>query len=100
MRVEITEIAWNDILQIGLVIRRDNPARAGKFVDELYVSCHKLGDLPYSAALVPNHESTGVRRRVHGNYLIFYRVTQQAVEILRVLHGAMDYERLMFPEDE
>lgn len=56
--------------------------------------------MPQAFPLPPNHESAGVRRRVHGNYLIFYRVTQQAVEILRVLHGAMDYERLMFPEDE
>ena len=100
MKVEISEIAWNDILQIGLVIKRDNPTRAGKFVDELYASCHKLGDLPYAAALVPNHESTGIRRRVHGNHLIFYRVGDHTVEILRVLHGAMDYERLMFSEDE
>jgi plasmid stabilization system protein ParE len=100
MKVQISEIAWDDILRIGLAIKRDNPARAGAFVDELYFSCHKLGDLPYSAPLVPNHESAGIRRRVHGNYLIFYRVNDQAVEILRVLHGAMDYERLMFSGDE
>ena len=100
MKVEITEIAWNDILQIGLVVKQGSPARADKFVEELYTSCHKLGDLPYSAARVPNHESTGIRRRVHGNYLIFYRINVQTVEILRVLHGAMDYERQIFPQDE
>jgi len=47
-----------------------------------------------------NHEASGIRRRVHGNYLIFYRVKVQTIEILRVLHAAMDYERLMFPQDE
>ncbi|MEF3365520.1 type II toxin-antitoxin system RelE/ParE family toxin [Methylocystis sp. 9N] len=39
-----------------------------------------------------------MRRRVHGDYLIFYRIQPSAVEILHVLHGAMDYERLLFPE--
>ena len=99
MNVHISEIAWGDILQIGLVIKQDSPARAGKFIDELYNSCHKLGDLPYSAPLVSRHEATGIRRRVHGNYLIFYRVHEEAVEIIRVLHGAMDYRRLLLPED-
>ena len=33
------------------------------------------------------------------DYLIFYRVTAEAVEILRVLHGARDIDRLLFPED-
>jgi len=28
------------------------------------------------------------------NYLIFYRVTDEAVEIIRVLHGAMDFESI------
>lgn len=29
------------------------------------------------------------------NYLIFYRETEETVEILRVVHGARDYERIM-----
>lgn len=45
------------------------------------------------------HESTGIRRRVHGSYLIFYRIGGDAVEILRILHGATEYERALFPED-
>lgn len=27
--------------------------------------------------LVPRYEGHGIRRRVHGNYLIFYRVAEQ-----------------------
>jgi len=38
-----------------------------------------------------------VRRRPHGNYLIFYRVGAEQVEILHVLHGARDYEPILFP---
>ncbi len=36
---------------------------------------------------------------VHGNYPIFYRIRADAVEIPHVLHGAMDYERVLFPDE-
>ena len=37
-------------------------------------------------------------RRVHGRYLIFYRVNKDRITILHVLNGAMDVEALLFPE--
>lgn len=38
-----------------------------------------------------------LRRRVYGNYLIFYDLRPEAVEILHVLHGARDYAAIVFP---
>ena len=35
----------------------------------------------------------------HGNYLIFYRIADDTVEVLHVLHGARDYENILFPEE-
>jgi plasmid stabilization system protein ParE len=32
-------------------------------------------------------------------YLIFYRVEANEAQIPRVLHGARDYERVLFPDD-
>jgi toxin ParE1/3/4 len=46
---------------------------------------------------VPRYEALGVRRRGHGRYLIFYRVDPNAVVIVHVLHGAQDYEEILFP---
>jgi len=31
--------------------------------------------------------------------LIFYRVGIDAIEVIHILHGARDYEPLLFPED-
>ena len=36
----------------------------------------------------------GTRRQVFGNYLIFYRPTQQGIVIVRVLHGSRKIENL------
>jgi toxin ParE1/3/4 len=48
--------------------------------------------------LVSRYEHLGIRRRPFGNYLIFYRVGAEAIEVVHVLHGARDYEALLFPE--
>ena len=97
MKVVIAEAAYADLLQIGREIRKDSPIRAETFVAELFDRCQRLGAMPRAYPLLPNWEDRGVRRRVHGSYLIFYRVGAKAVEVLHVLHGAMDYERVLFP---
>jgi plasmid stabilization system protein ParE len=38
---------------------------------------------------------SGVRRRVHGNDMILYRVEAERVLILHIVHGARDYGRLL-----
>lgn len=79
-------------------IGRENPDRAVSFVDELIDHCYTLADLPRRYPLVPRYEHWGIRRSVYGNYLIFYRVREDAVDIVHVLHGAMDYESMLFPD--
>jgi plasmid stabilization system protein ParE len=35
---------------------------------------------------------------VHGGHLIFYRVREESVDVIHIVHGATDYESLLFPE--
>jgi plasmid stabilization system protein ParE len=97
--VVITDEAETDLERIGDNIAHNDPARAIAFVRELRQRCERLADAPKAFPLVPRHEKTGVRRRVHGNYLIFYRVGPATIDVIHVLHGAMDHERLLFPEN-
>jgi toxin ParE1/3/4 len=48
---------------------------------------------------LPGWENRGVRRRPFGDYLIFYRISAREAQVLRVLHGARDYERVLFPDE-
>jgi plasmid stabilization system protein ParE len=98
MIVVIADEAEADLERIGDVIANASPARAISFVSELRQCCEGLSDMPERFRLVPRYERGGIRRRVHGNYLIFYRVGIETIDVLHVLHGAMDYERLLFPE--
>lgn len=97
MIVIITEAAERDLEAIGDYIARDNPDRAASFVGELRDDCLGLARFPERFPLVARYEAQGFRRRVHGNYLIFYRAEQSRVAVLHILNGAQDYEAIMFP---
>lgn len=99
MKVAITDPAEADLESIGDWIARDNPARAVSFVKELRQACFAIGTRPRAHAFVAHRRAEGIRRRVHGSYLIFYRVTT-LVEIVHVLHDARDYENILFSEGE
>ena len=96
MRVILTPQAKRDLVAIGEYIRPDNPERADRFVQELLDHCFALADMPRRYPLVPRYESRGIRRCVHEDYLIFYRVGAERLDIVHILHGAQDYEPLLF----
>jgi toxin ParE1/3/4 len=98
MKLIFSAEARADLVRIGDYIARDNPLRALSFVEELEGRCKALLASPLAYPLVPRHESAGIRRAVHGDYLIFYRVEPEAVAIVHVLSGAMNVEALLFPE--
>lgn len=66
---------------------------------ELLDSCQRLAEMPRAFPLVPRYEDSGVRRRSHGRYLIFYHIDGDQLYVIRVLHGAQDYESLLFPDE-
>ncbi len=98
MKVVVTEAAFDDMRHISRTIGDDNPARAVTFVEELHTCCLKLAHMPRAFPLLPGHEEAGIRRRAYGEYLIFYRLAGDRVEVLHVVHGARDYERILFPD--
>ena len=95
MIVVLTAEAESDLEAIGDYIAQDNPARALTFIRDLREQCATLADFPNRFPLVPSYERMGVRRRVFGNYAIFYRTEVPRVVVLHVLHGARDYQMIM-----
>lgn len=96
MRVVMTAAAKADLLAIRRTIAADNPTRAVSFVEELLDRCLALADTPRAYPLVPRYERFGIRRCVHGDYLIFYRLQPEQIEVIHVLQGARNIEALLF----
>lgn len=97
MIVDITAAAEADLEAIGDYIARENPMRAASFVRELYQLCLAIAEMPEAWPVVPRYESHGIRRRVHGRYLIFYCISANRITVLHILNGAMDVEAVLFP---
>ena len=91
MIVVITDEAALDLERLGDAIARDNPERAITFVRDLRMSCESLGEFPKAYPLVPRYEDSGVRRRVHGNYLIFYRIGIDTVDVSKLSMDALGH---------
>ncbi len=94
MKVFITPAAQSDIAQIGSWIAGDNPKRAISFMIELKNACEKIGDSPKGSVVVQRYVHFEIRRKTYHDYLIFYRIKNNSVEVLHVIHGARDYSNL------
>lgn len=97
MIVLISAEAERNLEEIGDYIARDEPHRAVTYVRQLRAKCLALADFPGRFPLVPRYADEGIRRCIHGDHLIFYRVERDRVVVLHVLHGARDYTALLFP---
>lgn len=99
-RVVVSVRAKADLrLVLDYLSAEASPRIAIGMVDKLTAATEGLGDSALRFALSPRHEKTGVRRRVVGRYNIYYRVKDETVTVLTVLHHARDSERLLFPDD-
>lgn len=98
-RLLIREQAWSDLEELGAFIAKDNPAAAAEVVRELRRSFELLARMPQLGRAVRNIKTTEELRMwlspAFPNYLIFYCEFLGGVEIVRVLHGARDIQRIL-----
>jgi toxin ParE1/3/4 len=99
MTLEFSSEAESDLEQIADYILQDNPRRALSFIRELRSQCEDLVNRPNGFALLPRDETHGICRRVHGTYLIVYRVETVRVIIVHVPHGATGYGAMLFSDE-
>jgi toxin ParE1/3/4 len=91
MRFILTPLAEQDLEAIGDYIARDNPRRALSFVRELRSQCAKIAGSPQGYRRRPEL-GEAIRSCAYGNYVIFFVEAGKVVQVVRVLHGAMDIE--------
>ncbi|MGH8688892.1 MAG: type II toxin-antitoxin system RelE/ParE family toxin [Burkholderiales bacterium] len=86
MRLRWTRPAERDLDEISGYLGQDSPAAAARVVLELIDQAESL--LPSSPAIGRPGRVLGTRELVIGHlpYIIAYRVREQDVEVLRVLH--------------
>lgn len=82
--IGFTELAIRDLQNIRDYIRRENPSAASRVAIQIIAACDRLEYLPERGrpGIVP-----GTREIVsYRPYKIVYRIVDQKVEVLRILH--------------
>ena len=89
--------------QLAEVIRQGNPRAALRFLRACRKALEGLGDFPEIGVRYESASPEFADLRIlpvakFKNYLIFYRVTPEAIDIIRMLHGARDWQSLFGSE--
>ena len=87
--------AEQDFISHGEYLFERNPAAAWRFADAVNETVEMLCNNPELGERLRADVTGQIRyRTISGfkNYLVFYRRVDSILEIIRVLHGARDYE--------
>ncbi len=89
-KVNISQNAQNDLEHIFFYIAADSINNAKKFILELEEKIYSLGTFPERFAYIPeNHYfGTNYRHINHKKYRTIYKIENNSVYILRVIHGS------------
>lgn len=89
----ISPEAEQDLLDIWLYIAEDSPVNADRFLDRLEGKALKLSEFTEIGIdrpeLAPDMKSFPVDR-----YVLYYRANTEGIELVRVLHGSRDINRV------
>ena len=90
MQVRWTEPAAQDIEAIAEFISNDSPVAAEQVVKALFDAANSLGRFSSRGRLgrIPGTRELVV---LHLPYIVVYRITDSAIQILRIYHGARDW---------
>ena len=96
-RVMYLPVAQDDLFEIFDYIHRDDPEAATEFVERIDRALSKLQTHPLLGPVPKDErlEMMGYRILVVDNYIAFYAVKGNVVEIRRVLHGSRKYSFLL-----
>jgi toxin ParE1/3/4 len=94
------QIVDEDLAGLAQYIARDNAEAALRFLEAAELAFQKLAEMPGMAGLweSPNPRLAGIRvwsiRRFE-NYLVFYRPIEDGIELVRILRGSRNIERVL-----
>ncbi|MEA3332344.1 MAG: type II toxin-antitoxin system RelE/ParE family toxin [Pseudomonadota bacterium] len=92
-RLKISEQAQHDLVDIWLYIANNSSLAADNFVDLILEKCRLLCSSP-SLGRSRDELFPGIRSLPFKRYIIYYRVTEVDVEIVRLLSGYRDTDTI------
>lgn len=89
-----SKLAISDLEDIITYISLDSEENARLFVTKIIDSVENTSTFPYSGRIVPELNDEQIREKVFQNIRIIYRVKDNMMEVIRVLHSARDFPEI------
>ena len=93
-RFTVSPQARRDLIDIWKYIAKDSIQNADRLYERFYETFAVLGSHP-TIGRASDEIEPETRRFPVGNYLIYYRIRRQRVQILHVFHGKRDQRKAM-----
>lgn len=93
MPVEVLPIAQDDVDQALLYIAADDPAAADRLLDGILSALEQASRFPFSGdtVVIGGKRRARVYQRLYVHpYNIYYRVIDEKIVVMRILHEKMD----------
>jgi len=88
MDIEFTERARKDLNEIFNYISLDSPQYAESFLRDIYEKVENLENFSKMGRRVPEIEHRNVREIIFKNYRIVYRILNDKIQIITIIHGS------------
>lgn len=90
----LSQPAVQDLADIAAYIAEDNPQAAVRMIDIITGKFEFLAAHP--KLLSPQPRFCNLHKHKVGRYVIFFRPVKNGIEVIRVLHGARDIEKILW----
>ncbi len=94
MGFRLSPEAKADIKAVAHYIAKDNRHAAERWFQEVHEKCERIGQMP-RIGVSRFDVRPGLRSLPFRNYLILYREAKGGVEIIRIIHGARQWQDLV-----
>jgi toxin ParE1/3/4 len=88
VKVVWTQTALEHLVSIYEHIARDSPRYALRMVDRITARSMQIARFPQSGRSVPEYDVPEIRELIEGQYRLIYRIQQDRIEVIAVIHGA------------
>ncbi len=88
MKVYWTLNAIKHLTNIYEYIALNSPTYARRMVDRITQRSEQISTQPFSGRKVPEYETEDIRELIEKPYRIIYRLKQDQIDVLAVIHGA------------
>ncbi len=91
--------AEEDLEAAASYIRRDSPVYAASFVDRALEAGRSLNEFAERGRIVPELRDSSIREIFIYSYRLVYRIEDDRISILALIHGRRDFQKAWDEKD-